>query len=707
MIDVSNYKPSLCIRVLWISDGQIDAEGKATRGPIDLLADSLYSTFNRSIDNPLERGLGIPVFFHVNQPPEPKVLEQSKRTILVVLLDDRMVIDSEWNEGLMKLGKGVSESGSQHRLYPVALSPNSFNIGPTVAVTNFIRLQRLPSKEHVSRLSSMLTHELCRLLLSNERSEKESVPVYTRLSPAPVNIFLSHAKLDGEELAEDLRDYIESTSTARSFFDTNDIAPGFDFRSELEGNIERSVLIVLQTDNYVSRTWCRREVLWAKSKGCPLVVINAVRNKEERSFPYLGNAPTLRIHNDDPTWCVRAIEVALREMLRHLWFRANLSDLTKVGLVPEGLEPSPCPPEILTLLTRQKTLPRTGLIYPDPPLGAEERFLLSQAAPDLTFTTPTSCAGQNPHGDESISLNNMLIGLSISDSPDLSQLGMGQAHLKNAMLELARYLLAQGARLAYGGDLRVDGFTEQLLELIWTYNNNKDDDDFVLSAQQKTDLAANRLANYVAWPIYLDSYSTAILAQHHLKGVFKLIPPPIDLELSDVQQSTSVLPDSPEHRYWWFRSLTAMREQMANDIQARVLLGGQIRGYAGGIPGLVEETLFALRQSQPVFLLGGFGGCTRVIIDALEGRRPKELTGGYQSEGKNYKYYTAFLDYVKKDPNNVEINYQAMVNELEQFGIIGLNNGLSIIENRQLFETPYIPAMVSLVLKGLATYKGK
>lgn len=37
---------------------------------------------------------------------------------------------------------------------------------------------------------------------------------------------------------------------------------------------------------------------------------------------------------------------------------------------------------------------------------------------------------------------------------------MGLPHLQDAMLELARYLLAQGARLAYGGDLHLDGFTE-------------------------------------------------------------------------------------------------------------------------------------------------------------------------------------------------------------------------------------------------------
>ena len=45
--------------------------------------------------------------------------------------------------------------------------------------------------------------------------------------------------------------------------------------------------------------------------------------------------------------------------------------------------------------------------------------------------------------------------------------------------------------------------------------------------------------------------------------------------------------------------------------------------------------------------------------------------------------------------------HQEMVDELQQAGVAGLNNGLSEAENQELFETPHIPLMVSLVLKGL------
>lgn len=705
MTHFHSYRPTLTIRVLWLTDPTQNPadKSKTIPGPLDQLAESLYSVFNRVPENPLDRGMGIPVFFHPERPPSPLVLEQSQHTILVTMIDDRMVIDPVWNDGLSALVQAVYSAGDQHRFYPVSLSPNAFNIGSTIAVTNFIRLHGLPVEEREARLVETLTHELCRLLLAGKRSELGAVPAHTRLSPAPVMLFLSHAKADGEKLAEALRDHIESTSAVQSFFDTNDIAPGFDFRSELEGNIERSVLVVLQTDHYASRTWCRREVLWAKSKGCPLVTVNAIQDREERGFPYLGNAPSLRVDGKDIGWCARVVGLALREMLRHAWFRANLADMEQVGLVPQGMEPSHCPPEILTLLTRPASTLPTRLVYPDPPLGAEERILLSRAAPELTITTPTSCAGNHSLEWKDLPLEDIQVGLSISNSPDLAQLGMGLSHLKDAMLELARFLLAQGARLAYGGDLRTDGFTQQLLELVWAYDSQKREDDLILSPEREAEFACRRLANYVAWPIHLD-YSQTILAQHHLKGVFKFIDPPEDLKLNKEQQVIKPPPDTPEYRYWWFRSLTAMREQMAADIDARVILGGQIRGYAGGIPGLVEEVLLALRRSQPVFLLGGMGGCTRTIIDAVEGRQPKELTVEYQAENQGY---TEFLAYLSQHLNAVRIDYEAMVNELKQAGVAGLQNGLSEAENLELFETPHIPVMVSLVLKGLAMCKDK
>ena len=83
------------------------------------------------------------------------------------------------------------------------------------------------------------------------------------------------------------------------------------------------------------------------------------------------------------------------------------------------------------------------------------------------------------------------IGLSISYSPDLARLGYGEVHLEDAMVEFARYLFANGASLAYGGDHRKKGFTQTLFELARVHN-------------QEGVAPQTRMANYLAWPIHLN-----------------------------------------------------------------------------------------------------------------------------------------------------------------------------------------------------------
>jgi len=48
----------------------------------------------------------------------------------------------------------------------------------------------------------------------------------------------------------------------------------------------------------------------------------------------------------------------------------------------------------------------------------------------------------------------------------------------------------------------------------------------------------------------------------------------------------------------WARCLTAMREKMNTDINARVLLGGRLEGFMGRYPGLAEEALLAKRSGK-------------------------------------------------------------------------------------------------------------
>jgi hypothetical protein len=147
-----------------------------------------------------------------------------------------------------------------------------------------------------------------------------------------------------------------------------------------------------------------------------------------------------------------------------------------------------------------------------------------------------------------------------------------------------------------------------------------------------------------------------------------------------------------------------MREQMNVEIDARVLLGGQIGSFGtGGLgrwPGLLEEAILALRTRKPVYLIGAFGGCTEAIFAALQGRKPAAFTEAERLSAQSVR--DALAIYHQRLPADTErVDYAALCAELERHGVAGLHNGLTLEENNRLFTTPHLPEMIALVLRGL------
>ena len=66
-------------------------------------------------------------------------------------------------------------------------------------------------------------------------------------------------------------------------------------------------------------------------------------------------------------------------------------------------------------------------------------------------------------------LHGKRIAISVSISDELEQLGLSEHHIKDISIEIARYLIVNGATMLYGGDLRSGGFTELFSELSYQY----------------------------------------------------------------------------------------------------------------------------------------------------------------------------------------------------------------------------------------------
>jgi hypothetical protein len=121
----------------------------------------------------------------------------------------------------------------------------------------------------------------------------------------------------------------------------------------------------------------------------------------------------------------------------------------------------------------------------------------------------------------------------------------------------------------------------------------------------------------------------------------------------------------------WAPALSAMRRRVAKDCQARIVLGGIVADYRGIMPGIAEEAFLSLQARQPVYLIGGFGGCAGDICEEMglvETGRPRR-----QWEMRNR--FTGAAE--------------------------ALHNGLNPAENRRLASTVHTDEIVALILRGL------
>ena len=248
------------------------------------------------------------------------------------------------------------------------------------------------------------------------------------------------------------------------------------------------------------------------------------------------------------------------------------------------------------------------------------------------------------------------VGISISESPDMRFFGFTDGHLKDAMAGFAIYLLSSGATLAYGGDLRNRGFTRLIFDLVLRYRPGQE-----------------AVANYLAWPVHATMKTEDIRElDGTLQGFARLILVALDGSPMPCKQHRTVSPKDVDDRKWCV-GLTAMRELMCIQTDARIVLGGKLEDYNGAMPGVAEEVLLALAAKQPVFLVSGFGGCTRAIAETLG------LVDRWAGSRDTWQGREQFEDRTETD----------------------LNNGLTLEENCQLASTPHVDHAITLVLTGL------
>lgn len=364
------------------------------------IADLFYSTLCRDSSKPLIRSLGIPVYFRStklsghNYPKEID-FKESEYTAVVLLISDEFIIDGAYESYLDLIIDTCQSEPSKRRIYPVALSQNAYHISSKLTPINFIRILNRDKtgscKETeivlFKQIKSAVLHELCRLLLNMKKATDEK-NLFT-VSP-PVKLFISHSKHDDSKLdAIKFRDYINSQTQLKTFFDANDIAFGSNFGEVIRNAAKEkdSALIVFQSDSYADREWCRIEIIEAKLCGCPIVIVNAIQNGEQRVFPYLGNYPSIRYKDN----FIEIIDLTLKQVLHNRYTSKLIDSLTDLYKI-KATRILSTSPELFNFIQLKKELKdeeNFGLvIYPDPPLGSEEMEILNQLDDNFVFITP-------------------------------------------------------------------------------------------------------------------------------------------------------------------------------------------------------------------------------------------------------------------------------------------------------------------------------
>jgi len=338
-------------------------------------ANLIFSEFKRNVNDPLSRGMNIPVFFRFVK-PLADIPNDYQFTVVVALIDSLFMISGEHVTYLQSLHEGNRDG---FLIIPVAVEKTALNL--SLGSLNFARLYEKDAKDTKAEyLTSVIAHETARHLYNLPERSASSIIAGP---PSPLKLFISHAKADGLEIAAHLKIYVEKSLPLKTFFDANDIAIGYDFSKEIERYISDTVIIAIHTDMYSSREWCRREILLAKENNRPIVVLNCFLNGESRSFPYMANVLTVHYASleDDgkqggtSVWS-KVITAVLKETLRlryqELWMdyvgKALDYDLTSVVI-------SAYPPELITVLKKIDQVGDT-FIYPDPPLGSEEMAII-------------------------------------------------------------------------------------------------------------------------------------------------------------------------------------------------------------------------------------------------------------------------------------------------------------------------------------------
>ena len=494
-------------------------------------------------------------------------------------------------------------------------------------------------------------------LYINEQTENVELGIFTFLakklySENKLTLFLSHTKRDdvGEKIAKDYHEYISSNTKLKSFIDVNDISHSTDIKEEIDESLVNTIFIAFESDKFSDSKWTQYELIESKKKNLPIIVINCIDKQVDRRFPYLGNCLVLNtssIIDNIKEILIEAIRLKINN--EKMSFYNNLYDYENTKFLNNV-------PELLNLLSIAEDIS----IYPDPPVSDVEEEVLSITGKKIYTPLTYICK-------DSISKT---IGISVSEVNGNFDNDFENIHLHTAQEELAKYLLYTKNKIIYGGDIKYQGefnFMEILADIGDSYN------------------IKNSIINHSCYPLNRN-------INLDIKTKYKNIVEFKTFNELNIDNDEGVMPyNNLDCSIDFARNLSLMRELMARDSDARIMFGGKHFGYFGKYPGLLEEAYYTLKAGKPLYLIGGFGGVSQLIINLKNGGDIEELTYDWQYNHVENNTFRHLID------NGIEVAYEDIIQTIKEAKL----NNLSDEDNKKLFYSTSIEEIIFYVLKGL------
>ena len=295
------------------------------------------------------------------------------------------------------------------------------------------------------------------------------------------------------------------------------------------------------------------------------------------------------------------------------------------------------------------------------------------------------------------------LSLSISENEDSTAQGFPDWQVNRLTLQLTAALFGQGVSILFGHNWRDDG----VMQAVHGFAQQAQP-PIRLSKDENSAEPQPLLLNCLPWPdnpyLYL-----SVEELEMLKPTLSITAMGLPQELESVRdKALSEGPDSRLYRYVRARALTVARKRLTELADARLCIGGRRSKTEGRYPGILEESLLALRVKKPLYLSGVLGGITKDIINAVEGQNPFAF---HPTPIDDLELFTK--PPIKEiDPKTQEDRESDVASVWQLFRSMGESeiarrNGLTEEENREMFHSDVVDHVIRLVLTGLGRLRTK